>query len=328
MNVAYTKQNWHDAPATDTPISAERLSYIEDGIEAAHTAAASAAESIPDISGKEDKANRNTANGYVGLDASGKVAAAQLPSFVDDVLEFASLAVFPATGYSGKIYTALDSNKIYRWSGSTYIEIAPSPGSTDVVPEGTTNLYFTAARADSRVTAGITGKADKATTISAGTGLAGGGDLSTNRTLAVTFGSTAGTVCQGNDARLSDARTPTAAGQVADLSVVAFGANTTRSAGTGDFPFGVKLQRDVTFTAVTYRGRTSDAAGNLVVELQKNGTVVSGSSATVSAASQVAGSTQTGSWSFAAGDIITVVVTGVGTTPGKGLIADIKGTTA
>ena len=326
--MAYTKQDWHDAPATDTPISAERLSYIEDGIEAAHTAAAAAAESIPDVSGKEDKANRNTANGYVGLDASGKVAAAQLPSFVDDVLEFASLAAFPATGDSGKIYTALDSNKIYRWSGSTYIEIAPSPGSTDVVPEGATNLYFTAARADSRVAAGITGKVDKATTIFAGTGLAGGGDLSANRELVVAFGSTAGTACQGSDARLSDARTPTAAGQVADLSLVVFGKDSARAAGTGDFPFGVKLQRAITFSSATFRALTADASGSLVVGLYKNGVAVSGATASIAYTQQVSGLTLNGTWAFAAGDIITVQVTGVGSTPGKGLIADIKGTTA
>ena len=46
--------------------------------------------------------------------------------------------------------------------------------------------------------------------ISAGTGLSGGGDLTANRTLSVSFGSSAGTVCEGNDARLSDSRTPTA----------------------------------------------------------------------------------------------------------------------
>ncbi len=52
----------------------------------------------------------------------------------------------------------------------------------------------------------------------AGTGLTGGGDLSTDRTLAVSYGTTAGTAAQGNDARLSDSRTPTA-GSVTDASV-------------------------------------------------------------------------------------------------------------
>lgn len=117
-------------------------------------------------------------------------------------------------------------------------------------------------------------------------------------------------------------------GQVADLSIVAFGSNTTRATGTGDFPFGVKLQRAITFSSVTYRASTADASGNLVVELRKNGVAVSGSSATIAAANQVSGGTATGTWAFAAGDIITVQVTGVGTTPGKGLIADIQGLTA
>ena len=49
----------------------------------------------------------------------------------------------------------------------------------------------------------------QARTISAGTGLTGGGDLSANRTLSVNFGSVAGTVTQGNDTRLSDMRVPT-----------------------------------------------------------------------------------------------------------------------
>lgn len=117
-------------------------------------------------------------------------------------------------------------------------------------------------------------------------------------------------------------------GHVADLCIVAFGANTARAASSyGDFPFGVKLQRAVTFTSVTFRAATADASGNLVVELRKNGSQVSGTPTTIAAANQVAGGTSTGSWAFAAGDIITVYVTGVGTTPGKGLIADIAGLT-
>jgi hypothetical protein len=117
------------------------------------------------------------------------------------------------------------------------------------------------------------------------------------------------------------------AGQVADVSVVGFGASTARAVGTGDFPFGVKLQRAITFTSVTFRAATADASGNLVVELRKNGTQVAGTPTTIAAASQVAGGTSTGTWAFAAGDILTVQVTAVGTTPGKGLIADIKGLT-
>lgn len=119
-----------------------------------------------------------------------------------------------------------------------------------------------------------------------------------------------------------------ALGQVADVSIVSFGASTARATGKGDFPFGLKLQRAVTFSSVTFRVATADASGNLVVELQKNGSTVAGSSTTIAAASQVAGGTSTGTWSFAAGDVLGVAVTAVGTTPGKGLIADVKGVTA
>ena len=129
------------------------------------------------------------------------------------------------------------------------------------------------------------------------------------------------------DSRLTNARTPTAAGQVADVFVMAFSSATTRAVGLGDFACGIKLQRAVTFTSVTFRAVTADASGNLVVELRKNGTQVSGASTTVAAASQVAGGTSTGTWAFAAGDILTVQVTAVGTTPGKGLVADLTGLT-
>jgi len=89
----------------------------------------------------------NVANGYAKLDSGGLVPAALLPSYVDDVLEYTNLAGFPAAGETGKIYVDKATQKIYRWSGSTYIEISPSPGSTDSVTEGATNLYFTTARA-------------------------------------------------------------------------------------------------------------------------------------------------------------------------------------
>lgn len=56
----------------------------------------------------------------------GLVPASQLPSFVDDVLEYANLAAFPGTGESGKIYVALDTSRTYRWGGSTYVELTDS----------------------------------------------------------------------------------------------------------------------------------------------------------------------------------------------------------
>ncbi|MBF4693893.1 hypothetical protein [Fusibacter ferrireducens] len=74
----------------------------------------------------ENLSKKGVANGYAGLDATGKVPSAQLPSYVDDVLEYASLADFPTTGESGKIYVSQDQNLSYRWSGSSYVEISKS----------------------------------------------------------------------------------------------------------------------------------------------------------------------------------------------------------
>jgi len=67
-----------------------------------------------------------TANGLAELDSNGKVPSSQLPSFVDDVEEYANLAAFPVTGESGKIYIAIDTNLTYRWGGTAYVEISPS----------------------------------------------------------------------------------------------------------------------------------------------------------------------------------------------------------
>lgn len=69
---------------------------------------------------------KGSANGVASLDETGKVPAAQLPSYVDDVLEFDTQSGFPKTGESGKIYVAKDTNKTYRWSGSAYAEISAS----------------------------------------------------------------------------------------------------------------------------------------------------------------------------------------------------------
>ena len=74
------------------------------------------AEAFMDTKGK--------ANGLASLGTDGKVPAAQLPSYVDDVVEYANLSAFPATGEAGKIYVAKDTNKTYRWTGTSYIVIS------------------------------------------------------------------------------------------------------------------------------------------------------------------------------------------------------------
>lgn len=81
---------------------------------------------------------KGQANGYASLGADGKVPSSQLPSFVDDVLEYADTASFPAPGETGKLYVALDSDLVYRWSGSTYIHVGGS-GTGAITGSGTIN---------------------------------------------------------------------------------------------------------------------------------------------------------------------------------------------
>lgn len=78
---------------------------------------------------KELTAFKNTkgkANGLASLDDSGKVPSTQLPSYVDDVLEFDQLDQLPKPGESGKIYVVTSTNLQYRWSGTDYVEISKS----------------------------------------------------------------------------------------------------------------------------------------------------------------------------------------------------------
>ena len=57
---------------------------------------------------------------------SGKIPEANLPSYVDDVLEYNSKSNFPKSGETGKIYVDKSTNLTYRWGGSAYVEISPS----------------------------------------------------------------------------------------------------------------------------------------------------------------------------------------------------------
>ena len=71
--------------------------------------------------------------GTAELDNSGKVPSNQLPSYVDDVVEYNGLNNFPLVGESGKIYVDTFENKVYRWSGSQYIEISSGTGTIDTI---------------------------------------------------------------------------------------------------------------------------------------------------------------------------------------------------
>lgn len=99
------------------------MALIIDDLQVENTLTGAGIESAADA---RITAQKGVANGICELDGSSLIPSNRLPSFVDDVLEFANLAAFPVTGATGKIYVALDTNKTYRWSGSVYVEISPS----------------------------------------------------------------------------------------------------------------------------------------------------------------------------------------------------------
>lgn len=85
-----------------------------------------------------DSAKVGIAEGVASLDSTGKVPASQLPSFVDDVIEVDGIDNAPETGEKDKIYVDTATNKTYRWSGTSYVEISAS----DIVTASEKNGYI------------------------------------------------------------------------------------------------------------------------------------------------------------------------------------------
>lgn len=156
---------------------------------------------------------KGAANGVATLDASGKVPSAQLPSYVDDVIEGyyydskfykESDHTTAITGETGKIYTDISSGKIYRWSGTAYISIS-NPLDIATQAEATTGTNNSKAMTPLRVEQAI---ANKGYITSSTAAAAYEPKFTKNTAFNKNFGTAAGTVTEGNDSRLSDARIP------------------------------------------------------------------------------------------------------------------------
>ncbi|RMH96317.1 hypothetical protein EA795_20485, partial [Stutzerimonas nitrititolerans] len=113
------------------------------------------------LDNKINTTERGVSGGVATLDEFARIPPSQLPSYVDDVLEFPTLANFPTVGEGGKIYIAVNQGtqanptRQYRWTGSVYAEINPSPGTTDALAEGSTNLYFSEHRVRNTALTGL-----------------------------------------------------------------------------------------------------------------------------------------------------------------------------
>ena len=101
--------------------SAAAATGSEQAAEASESSAQTAEQAA--ASAAADLAEFNTKLGTKADLVNGFVPDVQLPSYVDDVLEFPTLADFPAIGDAGKMYVALDTNKTYRWGGTVYVSL-------------------------------------------------------------------------------------------------------------------------------------------------------------------------------------------------------------
>lgn len=115
----------------------------------------------------------------------------------------------PTSPANGQIYFDITLNKLRQQITSAWVNFVMDDDSR--LTDARTPLTHTHAQGDiTGLAAALAALVPTSRLISTGTGLSGGGDLSADRTLSVIYGSTAGTAAQGNDTRLSDARTPTA----------------------------------------------------------------------------------------------------------------------
>jgi len=107
-----TTQTITDAPIDDGTVSTESF-WSSDKVQS-------------ELNAKMNASLKGAPNGVAELDSGGKVPASQLPGYVDDILEYKTKSMFPATGEAGKLYVAQDVNLPYRWTGTQYVEISTS----------------------------------------------------------------------------------------------------------------------------------------------------------------------------------------------------------
>ena len=185
-----------------------------------------------------------TANGVATLDSNGLVPSSQLPSYVDDVVAYASTSSFPVTGETGKIYLDENSGKIYRWAepaeegaSGSYINIASGAGTVDeamklafahtingVAFDGTANITINAEDSTARIAATEKGAANGVATLDSNT-------LVPVAQLPLATTSAAGAVIVGNNIDVSNGTISVAAGTASAKGVLQVGTNLSVSDG-------------------------------------------------------------------------------------------------
>lgn len=200
------------------------------------------------------------ANGIATLDSSGQVPSTQLPSYVDDVLEYLNVAAFPATGETGKIYVETTGNTTYRWSGSGYVKITSGEVSSVAGKTGVVTL-----------TKSDVGLANVDNTADSSKSVASAAKLTTARTInGVSFDGTSNiTVADSTKAPLDSANligTPTAptaatTTNTTQLATTAF-VQAVNSADTGSAATALALKTARTINGTSFNGSANITTAN------------------------------------------------------------------
>lgn len=265
---------------------------------------------------------------------------------VDGIKSFTSAPKLKTTSTAGYAWVATGTDGSGDWSA-----IVNAPGGTvpwaNITGRPTTftpEAHVHAITDVTNLSSTLSGKVDTTRTISAGTGLTGGGDLSANRTFAVVYGTTASSAAQGNDSRLSDTRIPTdlsvTTGKIADANITLPKLATTarpydicyvqsldtRAVGYGEMVYGIRVSKAIVITSIRYRMGTADASGTTTCQLYSSATAAAANTAiaNTSGTAAIDPTAVTGAISIAAGTYLYVYTSAIGTTPGKGLVADIE----
>lgn len=219
-------------------------------------------------------------NGVASLDANGKVPTSQLPSYVDDVLEYSSKSGFPTTGETGKIYVATDTNLTYRWSGSAYVEISPSLALGETSSTAYAGDKGKVAYVHSQITSGNPHGVTKAML-----GL-GNVDNTADSAKSVKYAASAGS-CTGNAATATKASTIVTKVETTNINrpvFFAYNADTSRVVYDTDFQYNPSSNTIIlgtgTLSPTSYSGKaaTAGTAEALKSSVNINGTSFNGAS--------------------------------------------------
>jgi hypothetical protein len=191
--------------------------------------------------------------------ASGTISSGLLPSYVDDVLSYTNLAGFPGTGETGKIYVDETTNKVYRWSGSVYVEISSSATAGEA-------LKLTTPRT-------ITTTGDASYSVSF--------DGSANVTSAITLATVNSNAGSFGSASSIPAITVNAKGQVTAVSTNSIGNELIAIQSLSDTPGFLKKTGDGTYS-IDINSYLSLAGGTITGNLAVNGNIIGSLGAGVS----------------------------------------------